>query len=87
MGRLFSFRADGESSERPAHWLVVSCSDSDFPATDFWDELTTYVGENLRPDAIVFLARENAAPRIGEQIDRLLENETDWRVPLSDTTL
>lgn len=87
MGRLYSFRADGASNRKPAHWLAISCSQDEFPATDFWDDLTNYVGENLRPDAIIFLVRENAADMIEAQLKKLLHNESEWRIPIADTTL
>lgn len=87
MNQLFAFRPREEGGDGSQRRLAVYSPADELPESDVWDTLTEDIGKNLRPDSIIFLVRENAKEQIGRQLERLTENNADWRVSLEETTV
>lgn len=85
MNRLFAFRTTGTTPHAGAKWLVVFSPQAVIRSSDIYDLLTVDIGDNLQPDAVVFLVRDNVAASIAADLKEIAPE--DWRVPIGTTGL
>jgi hypothetical protein len=85
VSRLFAFRTTGATPHPGAKWLVVFSPQATIRSGDIYDLLTVDIGENLQPDAVVFLVRDNVAASIAAGLKDIAPE--DWRVPIATTAL
>ena len=85
MSRLFAYRTTGKTPHQDAKWLVVFSPQGAIPPGDLYDLLTEDIGNNLQPDVLIFLVRDNVAASIAAKLGEL--GPEDWRVPLGTTAI
>lgn len=87
MSRLFSFRPRRSTNPTGASWLVIFSPQDELPEGDIWDTLTEDIGSRLRPDAIIFVARNNVRQSVESRLHDLAANKANWRVSIEKTTI
>jgi hypothetical protein len=87
MTKLFTFRPIFGDDEHSANWLVIYSASTQITSAEVWDRLTDDVSQKLRPEAIVFLFRDNEYDRALLMLNDMVSNENDWRTPLTATSI
>jgi hypothetical protein len=87
MSRLFSFRPRRSTNPTGASWLVIFSPQDELPESDIWDTLTEDIGSRLRPDAIIFVVRNDVRKSAAARLHDLAANRANWRVSIEKTTI
>lgn len=85
MSRLFAYRTTAKTPEPDSKWLIVFSPQAAIPFGDLYDLLADDIGNDLQPDALVFLVRDNVAASVAMNLGEL--GPEDWRIPLGTTAI